>query len=355
MKIKKRNLIIILISLISIIGYVSYKEKSNLLTIVSKTDGRWIVATILLMVAYWTLESITLHMVTSKLHDRQKFKDTVKTTMIGQFFNCVTPFSSGGQPMQALHMAKTGVPFGIASCCLLTKFIVYQLVLTLYSLAVLSFKLKEFVGTINGFTYMVFVGFAVNTVVVVGLLSIGYSKTGTVKWTCKIIDRLGKFGWIKHVEEKKHYVRREFNSFYESFKWMKQNKKMIFYMMICSTIQLTAYFLVPYFILKGFHLQGSVSSVIAAQAFVLMISSFIPLPGAAGGAEVSFFTFFKLFFPPNVLNVSILVWRMITFYLTLCVGMCFTFWRRDEGAVRDRLKGRNTIQLLARTTKKPKS
>ncbi|MDA3731223.1 lysylphosphatidylglycerol synthase transmembrane domain-containing protein [Niameybacter massiliensis] len=340
MKIKKRNLIIILISLIGIISYVSYKEQSNLLMIFSKAKIEWILGTLLLMVVYWGLESFILHLVTAKLHPRQKFKSTVQTTMIGQFFNCITPFSSGGQPMQALHMVKTGVPFGIASSCLLTKFIVYQVVLTLYSLVVLYFKLEEFSQTVSGFTYMVWFGFAVNTAVVLGLLSIGYFKNGTVKWTCKVIDGLGKLGWVKDVERKKHYIRKEFDSFYKSFKWMKQNKEMILAMMICSVIQLTVYFLVPYFILRAFNLNGSVISIISAQAFVLMISSFIPLPGAAGGAEVSFFTFFRLFFPPNLLNVSILIWRMITFYLTICVGMCFTFWKKDERPVRERLKNK---------------
>ena len=105
---------------------------------------------------------------------------------------------------------------------------------------------------------------------------------------------------------------------------------MILYTVVLSTLQLTVYFLVPYFILRAFGLNASAFSMIAAQAFVLMISSFVPLPGAAGGAELSFFTFFKLFFPANLLNISVLVWRLVTFYLTVCVGMCFTLWQKGN-------------------------
>lgn len=330
MQIKKRNLVIILISLIGIIGYVGFKEAHNMGTILHKVNFMWILGTLLLMGIYWFLEAVVLHLITKKLHQKQKFSATLQTTMIGQFFNCVTPFSSGGQPMQAVHMVKTGVPFGIAGSCLLTKFIIYQVVLTLYSLVVLCLKLGEFSAKVNGFTYMVLIGFIVNTVVVLALLSIGYFRRITVKIVFKIINILGSMNLIKNKEQKKFYVIKEFDSFYKSFRWMRKHKKLILYTMMLSSIQLTAYFLVPYFIHRSFGLHASMLSIISAQAFVLMISSFVPLPGAAGGAEVSFFTFFKLFFPTNLLNISVLLWRMITFYLTICIGMCFTLWQRNK-------------------------
>lgn len=110
-------------------------------------------------------------------------------------------------------------------------------------------------------------------------------KKITIKVVFKMINSLEKMKLIKNKEQKKFYIIKGFDSFYKSFTWMKN--------------------------------------------LVLMMSSFIPLPGAAGGAEVSFFTFFKLFFPANLLNISGLLWRMITFYLTICIGMCFTLWQGE--------------------------
>lgn len=329
MKVKKLNLIIIFVSLIGIIGYVGFTDFKEMASIIHSVKFTWILGTLLLMAIYWFLETLSLHLVIKKLHHKQHFNKTLQTTMIGQFFNCITPFSSGGQPMQAVHMVKTGVPFGVASSCLLIKFIIYQVVLTLYSLVVLWMKLGEFSAEVNGFTYMVMIGFIVNTLVVLALLSIGCFKKITIKVVFKIINNLEKVKLIKNKEQKKFYIIKEFDSFYKSFIWMKNHKKVIFYMAMLSAVQLTAYFLIPYFIHRSFGLQGQILSIIAAQAFVLMISSFIPLPGAAGGAEVSFFTFFKLFFPANLLNISILLWRMITFYLTICIGMCFTLWQGE--------------------------
>lgn len=330
MKVKKLNIIIIFVALIGIMGYVGMTEASNLKMLFSQVNFIWMIGIVFLMVAYWGLEILTLHNITKKFYPRQKFKSSLQTTMIGQFFNCITPFSSGGQPMQVFHMVKTGVPFGIASSCLLNKFIIYQVVLTLYSLVVLGMKLGEFSSRINGFVYMVLIGFLINTAVVIALLSIMFFKRFTVSIVFATIDLLVKVKWIKEGLQKKKYVLHEVENFYTSFQYIKKHKKIVLSIALLSTLQLTIYFLVPYFILRAFGLEASIFSMIAAQAFVLMISSFIPLPGAAGGAELSFVAFFKLFFPANLLNISVLVWRLATFYLTICVGMCFTLWKQDS-------------------------
>ena len=65
--------------------------------------------------------------------------------------------------------------------------------------------------------------------------------------------------------------------------------------------------------------------MIAAQAFVSMITAFVPLPGAAGGAEISFVTFFAIFMNGSDLNLSMLLWRILTFYCPIVVGAAFSF------------------------------
>ena len=80
-------------------------------------------------------------------------------------------------------------------------------------------------------------------------------------------------------------------------------------------------------IFMGFGLVNSnadVLSMVSAGAFVLMVSSFVPLPGAAGGAEASYLLFFGLFFPSGILGISTLIWRFITYYLCIFVGSIFS-------------------------------
>ena len=90
-------------------------------------------------------------------------------------------------------------------------------------------------------------------------------------------------------------------------------------------MQLTAFFLIPLCIFYAFGLgRVDILLMICAGAFVLNFTSFIPLPGAAAGAEIGFHTVFGLFFPTRFLSLSILLWRLLTFYLPILVGGIFT-------------------------------
>lgn len=58
---------------------------------------------------------------------------------------------------------------------------------------------------------------------------------------------------------------------------------------------------------------------------MLMITSFIPLPGGSGGAEAGFYLFFGMFFPQSgVIAIAILIWRIFTFYMPIVAGVIFS-------------------------------
>lgn len=326
MKFRKSNIIIIILSIVALIFYVVIVDGAdNIIKIFSSVQLQWIIGSVFLMVVYWVLESVVLHMAVKKFHPKQKFKDSFYTSIIGQLFNCITPFASGGQPVQAYDMVKRGVPLGSASCALLIKFIVYQVTLTLYTLLILVFQWSEFSHRVSGFGYLVFIGFFINLGVVIGLLSICFFKKFTLRFCTGLINLLHKIKLIKNKEQKLDYIKNELDQFYASFDIIKRNKIMILKMAVTSAVQLTVFFSITYFVYLGFGLSSEAFiTIISAQAFVTMISAFVPLPGAIGGAEVSFYTFFGLFFPSSLLNMSILFWRLITFYLPICVGMFFT-------------------------------
>ena len=91
-----------------------------------------------------------------------------------------------------------------------------------------------------------------------------------------------------------------------------------------TVLQLTVYFLIPFCVCLALGVFINPLEAIAASACVLMVSSFVPLPGAAGGAEGSFLVFFGMFLTDgSKTGTAILLWRLITFYLTIVIGMFF--------------------------------
>lgn len=297
----------------------------------------WILAALGLMVVYWVFESLGLHLAVSRFVPTQNPGDTFCATMIGQFFNCITPFSSGGQPMQAWYLVKKGVSLSFASCSLLIKFIVYQFVLTIYSALTLLLCFKSFAGRISSIGWLIFVGFGVNLLVITGLLCLGFLRRPTEKVLYGSVSLLKKVKLISEqaTSKAKERIQKELMEFYEGFAQIRQDIGGILAMSALTAVQLTAFFLIPLCIFYAFGLgKADVLLMICAGAFVLNFTSFIPLPGAAAGAEIGFHTIFSIFFPTHILSVAILFWRLLTFYLPICVGGCFTatagVWRKNK-------------------------
>ena len=249
MELKKRNLIFLGIFLIALVGYVIWSTGWDTIIRTFKIANLgWLFVALLLMILFWLLESSVFHLIVRCFHKKQRFRSSVTTSMIGQLFNCVTPFSSGGQPVQAYHMTKTGIPLGISSSCLLIKFIVYQIVLTIYSIVVLVAKWEYFSSQISGFGYLVFIGFLINTGVMFFLFAICFFKNLTQKIAFGVIRLLTKLKLLKKPDEITNRVAKELAEFHEGFLLLRKHLRMMITTFVLTALQLTVQFSIPYFL-----------------------------------------------------------------------------------------------------------
>ena len=147
MKNQKWNWLIIILFAGALIGSLFLADKpQNIWNALRSAKPVFIGGAILCMVGYWLFESLALYLVANRMHQKLSFSESIKTSMVGQLFNCITPFASGGQPIQAYRLKQFGIPVGKASCILLAKFIVYQVVLTIYSLILILLRFSFFVS-----------------------------------------------------------------------------------------------------------------------------------------------------------------------------------------------------------------
>ena len=59
---------------------------------------------------------------------------------------------------------------------------------------------------------------------------------------------------------------------------------------------------------------------IITSAYVMLIGSFVPIPGGTGGLEYGFFAFYGNFLSGSRLTAIMLVWRTLTYYLGMIIG-----------------------------------
>ena len=280
---------------------------------------------------YWGLETIIQHLLVERMQKGNRLWNSFKVVMSGHFFNAITPFASGGQPMQAFIMMKQGIPLGTSASVLLSKFIIYQLTLTLYSLVVLILQLNFFVVKVKGIIYFSLIGFTINLGVVVVLIMAAFMKERAKKMGFWLVNLLHKLHLIKTSYLSKKKMFKQIDLFHENISEMSKNKRLIVRIGLLTIAQLTSYFLIPYTVYRAFGLKGTeVFVIISAAAFIVMFSSCVPIPGSSGVAEGSFFLLFQLFFPQAILPTAVLCWRIITFYVPLCLGGVITALPNQE-------------------------
>lgn len=331
--------IVAVIFIVMAIYFFSVESIDNIVNVMKSVNIWWMIAGLLLIIIYWLLEATSLYIVEKKIYPNQKFLSSFRVTMIGQLFNSITPFSSGGQPMQAVSMKMEGKKVSDSATILLIKFIVYQAVLVLFSLVIIIFEYGYFRNLVSGFTRLALIGFGVNLIVIIFLILIGAKKKIVKKILFFVYKLLGKIKIIKNVDEKIEKLYLSVDNFHEQFKIIKREKKMVIKLAIVTLVQLIAFFSITYAVYRMFGQYGVPwFRIISAQAFLSMIMAFVPIPGAGIAAEGGFYLIFSTFFAKETINMGVMFWRLYTFYLPIFVGVMFLIKVRKDNKNIDILK-----------------
>ena len=330
----KINLIICAAAFIVMIIYLLFVDRpENIVNALKKITPLMLAFAALLIGGYWLFESLTVHTIVKILYPSAKLRYSWTDTIIGQYFNCITPFASGGQPMQAYYFVQFGVPLGAGLTALLSRFIVYQFVLTLTSAFTIIAGYTQFGDDLSqkGLMPFVFIGFVINLGVIICLMSIALWKRGTVRAANALITLLAKMRIEKRPLKKRVYFTREINKFHKNFMFLRKNKWVIFRACFYSLIQIVMLLSISYALYRGFGLdKASYLQVISYQAYAQLISSFVPLPGSMGAAELGYAGFFKDIFG-DYTGVSTMLWRIVTFYLPITVGIAHIMFLKNKG------------------------
>ena len=76
----------------------------------------------------------------------------------------------------------------------------------------------------------------------------------------------------------------------------------------------------PYVLAKGLNINITLTNAIVASAYVMIIGSFIPIPGGTGGVEYGFIFFYNYLIKGSIVNALMLIWRFISYYLGMIFG-----------------------------------
>lgn len=258
------------------------------------------------------------------MYKNQTFKNSFKVAMIGQLFNNITPFASGGQPMQAYELTKSGKRVSNSMSAMSMKFIMTQLALAVFTTVIILLQFDFLKELMKDYMWVVIISFIINFLAIFLVLLAGINKN-IILTICRPFIKLGsKLHIVKDYNKTIEKFDGSVSNFSNQFKNMKNYKKTILGIFIMAIIQSMLYYSITYVVYRAFGNSGvSYFQIVPAQAILLLIMTFIPTPGSGLGAEGGFLIIFNSIFKQGTINMSILFWRLYTFYLPIIIGAFF--------------------------------
>lgn len=337
MKNAKRNTFIVLLITIIILFFVLKDDYDNIVNNLLLANKFYILIGVVLIFIYWLLRSLCLYVIVKEYNPNVKFKKMLHQTVITQFFNGITPFSTGGQPMQVYMLKKSGVRIASATNIIVQDFIMYQLALIIIGIFALFVNWYYHLFAVSAILKsLIILGFIINILVGLGLIFISFSKKFNNFIGNLIIKCCLKLKIIKNKDNVIAKWEDKLSEFHTSARLFKKKKMLFFKSFLYCLLALIIFYTIPFFVFLSFDssLAISIPKIITASAFVLIIGNFVPIPGGSGGIEYGFLKFFGAFVSNSILLSALIVWRFITYYLGIIIGgISLGFFRGDEKKV----------------------
>ena len=224
---KKKINIIVLIFITILVLYFSLKDNFKETVNQILTMNIWfLLIAFLLLIIFWIFRSYPMYTFCKKINKDFKFRQAFQLTLRTQFFNAVTPFATGGQPYQIIYLKQCGIDYASSTSVVLENFIVYQIALvSLGLIALFSNKIFHIFSKVQFLQQLIALGFIINTLVIVVMFVVAFSKKMNKTLIDLGIKILTKLRIVKNKKETLDKWHENITKFHNSAKLLLKDKK----------------------------------------------------------------------------------------------------------------------------------
>ncbi len=292
----------------------------------------WLLGGVLMYLIWIFVQVVMVHELLKTLAGKKSFKLAYDVTLVGKYYDNVTPFAVGGQPMQIARLANHGVSAGLSTSIPVIKMTLSTFVNTIMIILFFIFGLPRLpiASQLNGFLMLIFIILAIIGVVVTILVNMFMFLLSAGNFiTRSFISSVLRLGYkMKLVKNYRATLKKTINQAAEyrnSSKLLLKDKKLLLKSLACCLIESLSLALIVYFVIRAF----STGAETATFAFLIMCivkhfictmaSSYIPLPGGTGLMEITFIFIFSSEVG-DFIAIALLIWRILSYYSILLHG-----------------------------------
>lgn len=329
---KNRKIIIegaFFIMLVAMTFYLVFKdnELSDILKSLRLADARYILLSVVLVIIFVCSESVIICYMMRSLKRQVPLSNCIKYSFIGFFYSCITPSATGGQPAQIYYMNKDEIPVPVSTLVLMIVTITYKFVLVIVGVLLCLFFRPLVLNFWDGAQFFLYLGLLLN----VGCVTLMYILIFRPALTKKLMHiglvLIERIRLVRHKAERTAKLSHAMDQYSEAAYFFRDNKMVVFNVLLISVIQRFVLFFVTYFVYLSFGLRGfSAFEIVTMQASISVAVDMLPLPGGVGISEGLFMKVFKPIFGEVLLLSGMLLSRGISYYTLLLISAVVTIY-----------------------------
>lgn len=309
---------------------------------------RWyyIILAILSLALCYALKATKHSLISFSLTGKWRYGVCLGTSVIGLYYNYVTPLAVGGQPFEIYNLTKNGYSGGEASSMTISAFILHQIAFVICGFV----SLGLFIGNALDIpeNMVAAIPRIISIVATVGLL-LAFSVPLFVilfSFNSKVGEKLVTFVFflgkklkiVKNPAASKTKTLKNLTTNANCLKKLATNPVVFALDFLMSFGEHLSLCSIAYFTLKFFGFDWSSRTgftewlQVVQLCFILYAAiSFIPTPGNSGAADLSFYLLFDTGLGLSGTNVygglafpAMIVWRFLSFYSFIIIGFIYT-------------------------------
>ncbi len=270
---------------------------------------------------YISMDGFRVQILSSALGKRVSIKTAIAVITSGLFLAAVTPFQTGGLPVQLYILKKEDISIGKGSVILLFRGIL-ELLIFIFVVPLIFLHYKGLLTTniMNALIRYLFIIYGVGLFLLILLLV----NPSILK---KLLYRFYFFLKRKQIVKTKRLLRffrrifKEVQDFRKSLRlYFSKQKSKLFLAFLVTVISYICLFFIAPVMLIGLGEKPPILETVYLQLVLKFLLFFVPTPGASGVSEAAFVSLFKRVSPAHLLGIYVVLWRLFTFYIGAAIG-----------------------------------
>jgi len=293
--------------------------------IAEKPYFRYLFIGLLMMLLFYLIRGIAYAHLLKKTSGKFNLWLGIKVSIVGKYWDSITPGGSGGQFAQVGYLNGKGQKGDVSTSVIVGGYMLWQIAFVIVGVLVITIPFDLYTGG-KVIKYFALAGVLGNVFLFAVLMLISLNKK-----VCSVIV-VGGLKLLTKMKIIKNYRKALYKSllfvrqYQQSIRAVAKSPWTVIFQVLTNLLSLIVVASVDYFIYKTFNPFGTVSPVqIIAMSFLCTFATTLFIvPGGSGAAEISYVAMFTNLFTEGTTFWALMFWRILTYYLYIIVGFLLT-------------------------------